>query len=92
MKKRMLSALLCLCMVLTMAPAAFAADDVSKHQDKTVNSAEELKTAIDGATAGDKIIVGGSINLGNDSITVKDGVTLDVGTYQLTGTVVAAAG
>lgn len=92
MKKRMLSALLCLCMMLTMMPAAFAADDVSKHQDKTVNSAEELKTAIDGATAGDKIIVGGSINLGNDSITVKDGVTLDVGTYQLTGTVVAAAG
>ena len=30
MKKRMLSALLALCMVLTMAPAAFAADELEQ--------------------------------------------------------------
>lgn len=38
MKKRMLSALLALCMVLTMAPAAFAAggEDAVDHREKIV--------------------------------------------------------
>ena len=46
MKKRMLSALLCLCMMLTMVPAAFAA---SENSGSEITSAQELQNALNNA-------------------------------------------
>lgn len=48
MKKRMLSALLALCMVLTMVPAAFAAGE---NSGSGITSAQDLQTALNNAAS-----------------------------------------
>ena len=89
MKKRMLSALLCLCMMLTMMPAAFAAEP---EQNKTygVSTADQLKTAINQATAGDTIELTADIEVPNTgvpsygaAVTLPAGVTLDGKDYSI---------
>lgn len=64
MRKRILSALLALCMVLTMAPAAFAAD-------VTVSTAEELATAIENAADGETVTLSGDVDLASSYITFE---------------------
>ncbi len=59
MKKRILSALLAAAMMLTMAPAAFAAED-------TVGTATELKQAIENAQSGDVITLSNDITMSPD--------------------------
>ena len=58
MKKRLLSALLCLCMMLTMTPAAFAAEDtdgtVAKVGDTGYSS---LSDAVSNAVSGSTIVM-----------------------------------
>lgn len=85
MKKRMLSAFLCLCMMLTMVPAAFAAD-------QTVNGADALAEALQKAEPGDTVAVSQKIDLDGKKVTVPAGVTLNAGDYLITGEVQAAAG
>lgn len=89
MKKRMLSALLALCMMLTMVPAAFAAEP---EQNKTygVSTADQLKTAINKATAGDTIELTADIEVPNTgvpsygaAVTLPAGVTLDGKDYSI---------
>ena len=80
MRKRILSALLALCMVLTMAPAAFAAD-------VTVSTAEELATAIENAADGETVTLAGDVDLASSYITFDKAdceVILDLGGHKLT--------
>ena len=48
MKKRLLSALLCLCMMLTMTPAAFAVDGDDNNSDVSPQAVTSLPAAVDG--------------------------------------------
>ena len=84
MKKRVLSAFLSLCMMLTLAPAAFAAETESG-----ITSQDALKTALSTAgstsdTSGKVVTLDGDITVTNTGvaansavITVPAGVTLD---------------
>lgn len=85
MKKRMLSAFLCLCMMLTMVPAAFAAD-------QTVDGTDGLVKALQEAKPGDTVAVSQKIDLDGTKVTVPAGVTLNAGDYLITGEVQADAG
>ena len=89
MKKRMLSAFLAMCMMLTMVPAAFAAEP---EQNKTysVSTAEELESAIGQVKAGDTIELTADIELPNTdvpsygaAVTLPAGVTLDGKDYSI---------
>ena len=63
MKKRVLSAFLSLCMMLTLAPAAFAAETDtpdSPAAESTIKDAASLKSAIESAEAGSTITLGDS--------------------------------
>ena len=89
MKKRMLSAFLAMCMMLTMVPAAFAAD-TEESTTKTVSTADELKTALSGATSGTTIQLTANITVNNEglaktsaAVTIPTGVTLDGNTYSI---------
>ena len=65
MKKRILSMMLVLCMVLGMMPTAFAEDDTSGSVDVTTFA--ELKTALEAAAAA------GS---GDTTINIQNNITL----------------
>lgn len=65
MKKRILSVMLVLCMVIGMMPAAFAEDDTSGSVDVTTFA--ELKTALEAAAAA------GS---GDTTINIQNNITL----------------
>ena len=89
MKKRMLSAFLAMCMMLTMVPAAFAAEP---EQNKTysVSTAEELESAIGQVKAGDTIELTADIEVPNTdvpsygaAVTLPAGVTLDGKDYSI---------
>lgn len=89
MKKRMLSALLCLCMMLTMMPAAFAAN-TEESTTKTVSTASELKDALSKATSGTTIQLTADITVNNTdlaetaaAVKIPAGVTLDGNTYSI---------
>ena len=89
MKKRMLSAFLAMCMMLTMVPAAFAAD-TEESTAKTVSTAAELKIALSDATSGDTIQLADNITVNNTgldetaaAVTIPAGVTLDGNTYSI---------
>ena len=63
MKKQVLSAFLSLCMMLTLAPAAFAAEPDtpdSPATESTIKDATSLKSAIENAEEGSTITLGGS--------------------------------
>ena len=93
MKKRMLSALLALCMMLTMVPAAFAADGNSGSE---ITSAQELQDALDNAASnqsGNKTVTltqdigvsnsGVSATKKSAVIKIPEGVTLDGKGYRI---------
>ena len=89
MKKRMLSAFLSMCMMLTMVPAAFAAN-TEESTTKTVSTADELKDALSGATSGTTIQLTANITVNNEglaktsaAVTIPTGVTLDGNTYSI---------
>ncbi len=96
MKKRLLSAVLAGSMMLTMLPAtAYAAEESNvaqtEQQEVTVKTQEELIAALAAAADGTVIKVTAPIQL-NEDVTVNSGVTLDVGSYLLTGNVIANPG
>lgn len=64
MKKRFLSLLMALCLMLTLAPAAFAAD------------ANDLQTRITNATAGDTIILSSDETI-STTLTIDKAITID---------------
>ena len=68
MKKRILSVMLVLCMVIGMMPAAFAEDDTSGSVDVTTFA--ELKTALEAAAAADS---------GDTTINILNNITLAEG-------------
>lgn len=78
MKKRLISLLMALCLMLTLAPAVFAADT-------TVNTEVDLKTAITNASANDTITLGADIQL-TSTLNVNKPVTIDGGTSKHTVT------
>lgn len=89
MKKRMLSAFLSMCMMLTMVPAAFAAEP-EQNETYSVSTAEALEEAIDQAVAGDTIELTADIEVPNTgvpsygaAVTLPAGVTLDGKDYSI---------
>ena len=73
MKKRLLSALLALCMVLTMVPMAFATEaDSSGNSDVSAQAATELPEAVDGV-----ITLKQDVTLANTYI-VKENTTVTI--------------
>ena len=89
MKKRMLSAFLSMCMMLTMVPAAFAAN-TEESTTKTVSTAGELKDALSEATSGTTIQLTADITVNNTdlaktaaAVKIPAGVTLDGNTYSI---------
>lgn len=84
MKKRMLSAFLAMCMMLTMVPAAFAADSTA-GESVSVDTAEELQDALGSAASGSVISLAGDITVdasysnsyGYAHFQVPAGVTVD---------------
>ena len=74
MKKRMLSAFLCLCMVLTMVPAAFAVEDTSQ---KTIYVSNEGSDELGGGVYTPVKTLGKALDLASDG----DTIYLRPGTY-----------
>jgi len=80
--KKFLSLLTVLALIMSLMPAAMAADDV-------IDTAEELQSAIDNAVAGDTITLGGDITLTltagqNYCLLINKGITLDGNGHKLT--------
>ena len=82
MRRKLLSVVLCVCMMLTMAPFAFAADVEASLSDgngsstsKTVTDAQELTNAIDTATDDTTITVSGTIEI-SAPIDIDDTITI----------------
>lgn len=82
MRRKFLSVVLCVCMMLTMAPFAFAADVEASLSDgngsstsKTVTDAQELTNAIDTATDDTTITVSGTIEI-SAPIDIDDTITI----------------
>lgn len=69
MKKRFLSLLMVFCLMLSLAPAAFAVDE-------PVTTEAALTSALSSATAGDKITLGADITL-TTPLTIGKAVTID---------------
>ena len=87
MKKRLLSALLALCMVLTMVPAAFAVEDtmndmgtdtITTADDNSITTADALKAAIDSASPEEIVTLGGDIEIGETLIIDNKTITLNL--------------
>ena len=85
----MLSAFLSMCMMLTMVPAAFAAEP-EQNETYSVSTAEALEEAIDQAVAGDTIELTADIEVPNTgvpsygaAVTLPAGVTLDGKDYSI---------
>lgn len=76
MKKRLLSLLTALCLMLTLAPAAFAADTA-------VTTEEQLNAAISSASQNDTITLGADITL-SKPVTVDKAAIIDGAGYTLT--------
>lgn len=76
MKKRMFSLLMALCLMLTLVPAAFAAD-------APVTTETALTSAISSANDGDTITLGADITL-TGAVTITKAVTLNGDGYTLT--------
>lgn len=78
MKRKILSLLLCLCMVFTLLPtSALAVETV------TVNDLATLRAALTNAADGDTIAIGADITIPS-SIVISKKITLDLGSYTLT--------
>lgn len=82
MRRKLLSVVLCVCMMMTMAPFAFAADVEASLSDgngsstsKTVTNAQELTNAIDTATDDTTITVSGTIEI-SAPIDIDDTITI----------------
>ena len=82
MRRKFLSVVLCACMMLTMAPFAFAADGEASSSDgngsstsNTVSNARELTNAIDTATDDTTITVSGTIEI-SAPIDIDDTITI----------------
>ena len=82
MRRKFLSVVLCVCMMLTMAPFAFAADGEASSSDgngsstsNTVSNARELTNAIDTATDDTTITVSGTIEI-SAPIDIDDTITI----------------
>lgn len=71
MRKRFLSLLTALCLMLTLAPAAFAAST-----ETHVKTLDELNRALDDANI-TTIYLDNDISLGTDTLTIDRGVTID---------------
>lgn len=76
MKKRFFSLLMAFCLMLSLAPAAFAAN-------ATVTTADQLTNAISSASAGDTITLGANITL-TDTVIIDKAVTIDGSGHTLT--------
>lgn len=70
MKKRLLSMLMAMCLMLSLVPAAFAADN-------SVTTKEQLKNALNGNES--IITLGANIDMGNEALSITRGVTIDGG-------------
>ena len=68
MKKRLLSVFLCLCMMLTMVPAALAVDDQDSPDTQTTQTEENTQEASGSLPAADE---NGLIKLENDVTLTK---------------------
>ena len=82
MRRKFLSVVLCVCMMLTMAPFAFAADGEASPSDgngsstfNTVTNAQELTNAIYTATDDTTITVSGTIEI-SAPIDIDDTITI----------------
>lgn len=93
MRRKFLSVVLCVCMMLTMAPFAFAEEGtegqapVSGGSTTEVSTAQELQNALNAATNGAVIKLKNDISLENKAIFSGQDmtVTLDLDTHTLTG-------
>lgn len=92
MKKRLLSALLALCMVLTMVPAAFAVEDtmndmgtdtITTADDNSITTADALKAAIDSASPEEIVTLGGDIEIGETLIIDNKTITLNLNSHTI---------
>ncbi len=92
MKKRLLSALLALCMVLTMVPAAFAVEDtmndmgtdtITTADDNSITTADALKAAIDSASPEEIVTLGGDIEIGETLIIDDKTITLNLNSHTI---------
>lgn len=80
-KRRILSILLALAMILTFMPAiAFA--DGTEH---SAGSYAELVDAVNNSQAGDTIKITADIDLSSNSIKINHDLTIDLGNYSITG-------
>ena len=82
MRRKFLSVVLCACMMLTMAPFAFATDGEASSSEgngsstsNTVTNAQELRNAIDTATGNTTITVSGTIEI-SAPIDIDDTITI----------------
>ena len=78
MRRKFLSVVLCVCMMLTMAPFAFAAET-------SVNSYKSLVDAINNASDGDTITLAGDIDI-EQTVPVTKTITLNLAGYKLYNT------
>lgn len=93
MRRKFLSVVLCVCMMLTMVPFAFAEEGtegqapVSGGSTTEVSTAQELQNALNAATNGAVIKLKNDISLENKAIFSGQDmtVTLDLDTHTLTG-------
>lgn len=78
MRRKFLSVVLCVCMMLTMAPFAFAAET-------SVDSYKSLVDAINNASDGDTITLAGDIDI-EQTVPVTKTITLNLAGYKLYNT------
>lgn len=92
MRRKFLSVVLCVCMMLTMAPFAFAADDDTTSSPATavakIGDAEypSLQAAIDAASSGKTIQLVANTE---ENVTINKKLTLDLNGFTLNGGTVA---
>ena len=92
MKKRLLSGFLCLCMLLTMVPAALAVDDQDSPDTQTTQTEENTQGTSESLPAVDKdgiIKLTQNVTLSNGyTVNSNETVTIDLNGYTLTANVI----
>lgn len=78
MKKRFLSLLMALCLMLTLAPAAFAVDASTAANSITVTTETDLQNAVSASASYDLVTLGSDITL-TGTLSINRGVTISGG-------------
>lgn len=83
MKKRLLSMLMAMCLMLTLAPAAFAVDASTATNPITVTTETDLQNAVSANANYDLVTLGSDITL-TSTLTIYRGVTISGGSNKHT--------